>query len=163
MNAQNHQAESVRSYLGGEPGGEAEPGAESALKESNSRLQCWVGVVSLSLTKRRPSQKRAATFAAMSSEMLNRHVEEVENAFVAVRRLRMAAGASASIGLVGAALTIVTMVDGSMEFSSGVLILVAFALATVFPAAALYSASYRVSLRAVQLEARLSKQMKKQA
>ncbi len=93
--------------------------------------------------------------------MRGRHREEVAGAFVAVNRVRPAAIAVAIIGLVGFVRTVGAMLTDSIGIANGFLVLVATALLTVFPAAALYSSSYRVSLRAIQLEERLERQERK--
>lgn len=88
----------------------------------------------------------------MNAAMDARHSEEVEGAYVAVGRVRMAAKASALIGLIGFVWTLIAMLTANQQVADGMVALTALALATVVPAAGLYAASYRTSLGAARLE-----------
>lgn len=87
-----------------------------------------------------------------TAEMDTRHHEEVQGAYVAVTRVRIAAKASALIGLVGFVWTLIAIATSTQPVDEGIIALVALALATVVPAASLYAASYRTSLGAARLE-----------
>ena len=88
----------------------------------------------------------------MNAEMDERHRNEVAEAHVAVRRVRLAAKVSAALGLLGLIWTIISMFSGTVAAGEGIVLLVGTALATVVPAAALSAASYRTSLGAARLE-----------
>ena len=88
----------------------------------------------------------------MNQAMNERHRKEVQDAGVAVRRVRQAAGLSFVLGLIGFGWVLIIMINGTEPVSEGVVLLVGTALATVVPAAGLYAASYRTSLGAARLE-----------
>lgn len=87
------------------------------------------------------------------TEAINeRHRREVDAAYAAVNRLRVAAWASAAIGAVAFVWTAVAMIAGEIEASEGVVFLAGTALGTVVPAAGLHAAGFRTSLSAARLE-----------
>jgi hypothetical protein len=88
----------------------------------------------------------------MNQAMNERHRKEVQDAGIAVHRVRQAAGLSFALGLIGFAWVLIIMINGTEPVSEGVVLLVGTALATVVPAAGLYAASYRTSLGAARLE-----------
>ncbi|MGI9667289.1 MAG: hypothetical protein ACR2N2_09330 [Acidimicrobiia bacterium] len=92
----------------------------------------------------------------MSAEMDARHAEEVKGAYIAVDRVRLAAKASAAIGLIGFVWTLGLVFTSNQPVEEGIVALVALALATVVPAAGLYAASFRTSLGAARLERSLN-------
>ncbi|MGI9586017.1 MAG: hypothetical protein ACR2N7_10550 [Acidimicrobiia bacterium] len=92
----------------------------------------------------------------MTADMDARHRNEIAGAYVAVDRVRLAAKASAVIGLLGFIWTLGAMITSNQPVSEGMLALVALALATVVPAAGLYAASFRTSLGAARLERSMS-------
>ena len=81
-----------------------------------------------------------------------RHRDEVQDAYAAVDRLRLAAKASAVIGAISFVWTIIAMTAGSMGVDEGIVVLAGTALGTIVPAAGLFAASYRTSLGAARLE-----------
>ena len=88
----------------------------------------------------------------LSTEINERHREEVADAYVAVDRLRVAAKASAAIGSLAFIWTLIAMIWGTTKVDEGILFLATAALGTIVPAAGLMAASYRTSLGAARLE-----------
>ena len=89
----------------------------------------------------------------MLTEAINkRHRQEVQEAYAAVERLRLAAKVSAAIGIIAFIWTIIAIAAGSMEATEGIVVLAGTALGTVVPAAGLYAASFRTSVGAARLE-----------
>lgn len=88
----------------------------------------------------------------VSTDIDQRHRQEVAEAYEAVDRLRLAAKASAVIGALAFLWTLIAMIWGTTKVDEGMLFLAATALGTIVPAAGLYAASYRTSLGAARLE-----------
>jgi len=88
----------------------------------------------------------------VSTEINERHRQEVLDAYRAVDQLRVAAKASAAIGALAFVWTLIAMIWGTTKVDEGMLFLAATALGTIVPAAGLYAASYRTSLGAARLE-----------
>jgi hypothetical protein len=88
----------------------------------------------------------------MSTDINERHRQEVADAYRAVDQLRVAAKASAAIGALAFVWTLIAMIWGTTKVDEGILFLAATALGTIVPAAGLLAASYRTSLGAARLE-----------
>ena len=88
----------------------------------------------------------------VSTDINQRHRQEVTDAYRAVDQLRLAAKASAAIGALAFVWTLIAMIWGTTKVDEGILFLAAIAFGTILPAAGLFAASYRTSLGAARLE-----------